>query len=148
LVALVFTGFGSFAAVSSAPAKVTATASGKRVYLSNCGKLTYQPSSVVMACGDAGLIAESLTWSRWTNKSAVGSGTGVAKTCVPDCASGGTTSGPIEVRATKPRKCSNGRHVFSKLHYFWTAGPPPGTFPGTPSSGFGGYLPPKCKRHQ
>jgi hypothetical protein len=144
---LALSGAGAIAAPAQTPASSTAAASGKRVYVSNCGKLTYQPSSVVMACGDAGLIAESLTWSQWTSKRASATGTGVAKTCDPDCASGGVTTAPIEVRATKPRKCSNGRRVFSKLHYFWTAGKPPGLFPGAPSSGFGGFLPPKCTRH-
>jgi hypothetical protein len=110
-------------AVSARP---TATASSV-TRASSCGNLRYKPSQYVIACGDAGLIATNLTWSRWTQKSADATGTGVEKTCDPDCASGGFESAPIVLHLNKPRKCDKGGRIFSKGHWAWAGTPPPKT---------------------
>jgi len=104
-----------------------ASASATRVMvISNCNTAKFKPKSVVIACGDAGLIAKGLTWSSWTGKTAAGGGTGVIETCVPDCASGGTRSGPLELTLSKPTTCSRGVRIFSKVRYTWTSGAPTG----------------------
>lgn len=112
----------------------TASTSGSRVLLiSNCKKAKFQPPTVIITCGDAGLIASGLTWSQWGKKVAQGTGTGEIKVCKPDCASGKTKSAPIALVASKPQMCSNGRRVFSKLRYTWTdkapVGPDSGSVP-------------------
>jgi hypothetical protein len=104
-----------------------AGASGKRVLLiSNCNKAKFEPTQVIIDCGDAGLIAKGLTWSTWTRKTADGTGTGVIEICKPDCASGKTKSAPIALHLSKPQKCSNGKRLFSKLRYTWTQNAPTG----------------------
>ena len=111
-----------------------ATASAKQVRaVSNCKNARYKPVQFVIACGDAGLIANTLSWSSWTKSQAVAAGTGDINTCNPDCASGGRLSAPISLTLTKPRTCRNGKRIFSKLFYRWTGavptGPPSGTVP-------------------
>lgn len=104
-----------------------ASAGGKRpLLIANCFKPKFKPSAVVIACGDAGLIVENVIWSSWTRKAAQGTGTGVAKTCDPDCATGGTVTAPIALALNKARKCSNGKRIFTRLHYTWPSGSPVG----------------------
>jgi hypothetical protein len=130
--AVLIAGVASALALATGGASATAdgpqaTASGKQVLLiSNCKDAKYKPLTVIIACGDAGLVAKELIWSSWTHKTAHAAGTGDIKTCVPDCASGGTASGPIALTLTNPRTCSDGRRLFSKLRYRWTATPPAG----------------------
>lgn len=116
---------------AAAAADPGASASATRVLLiSNCKDGKFKPKSVVLTCGDAGFIAKRMTWSSWTGKTAGGTGTGVIETCMPDCASGGTKSGPLELTLSKPRTCSGGERVFTKVLWEWTSGAPVG-----PSSG-------------
>lgn len=118
---------GAASAAVPAAADPGASASATRVLvISNCNSAKFKPKSVVIACGDAGLIAKGLTWSKWTGKTAAGEGTGVIETCVPDCASGGTRSGPLELTLSKPTSCSSGVRIFSKVRYTWTNGAPTG----------------------
>jgi hypothetical protein len=114
----------SVAAGASGP---VAGASGKRpLLIANCLKPKFKPADVILACGDASLGARDLTWSSWTQKSAVGTGTGQINDCNPDCVHGTTKTAPMELRLSKPQKCRNGRRVFSKLRFTWTAGAPVG----------------------
>jgi hypothetical protein len=104
-----------------------ASAGGKRpLLIANCFKPKFEPSAVVIACGDAGLIVENVGWSSWTRKAAEGTGTGVAKTCDPDCAAGGTVTAPIALALSKVRKCQNGKRIFTRLRYTWPSGSPVG----------------------
>ena len=101
--------------------------SGKRpLLISNCRKAKFKPINVIIACGDASLGAREMTWSSWTHKSALGTGTGQINDCKPDCAGGTTKTAPMQLFLTKPRKCSNGKRLFSKLRYTWTSGAPVG----------------------
>jgi hypothetical protein len=115
---------GAPAAGASDP---VAGASGKPpLLIANCFKPKFKPAMVIVACGDASLGARSMTWSSWTQKSAVGTGTGQINDCDPDCVQGTTKTAPIELRVSKPLKCSSGKRIFSKLRYTWTAGAPAG----------------------
>jgi hypothetical protein len=109
-----------------------AGASGKRpLLISNCAKGKFEPKNVIIACGDASLGARGMTWSSWTQKSAVGTGTGEQNDCNPDCVHGTTKTAPMELRLSKPQRCRNGQRLFSKLHYTWTAGAPVGPASGS-----------------
>ena len=115
-----------------------AVSSGKPpLLIANCVKAKFKPADVIIACGDASLGATGMTWSSWTQKSAVGTGTGQVNDCTPDCVHGTTKTAPMELRLSKPQKCSNGKRVFSKLHYTWTSGAPVGPA--------GGSVPMGCK---
>ena len=118
-----------------ATAQPTATASSV-TRASSCGNLKYMPSKIVIACADAGLTATNLTWTRWTHKVADATGTGVAKTCIPDCASGGFENAPIALHLNKPRKCDRGGRVFRAGHWAWIGTPPPNSPAGGPVGGF------------
>jgi hypothetical protein len=132
---LVLVAIGATTAAIAESAGPTATASSP-TRASSCGNLRYKPSEIVIACGDAGLRATDLVWSRWTKKVADATGTGVAKTCVPDCASGGFQSAPIAVHLHKTRKCSRGGRIFSKGSWAWIGTPPPNESAGGAVVGF------------
>jgi hypothetical protein len=104
----------------------SALAGSKPLLIANCLRPKFEPKSVIIACGDASLGATGLTWSSWTQKSAVGNGTGQINDCTPDCAHGTQKTAPMELRLSKPQRCSNGRRLFSKLRYTWTSGAPVG----------------------
>ena len=104
-----------------------ATASGpKPLLISNCAKAKFKPASVILTCGDASFGATEMVWSSWTQKNAVGTGTGQVNDCIPNCASGKTKSAPIQLKLGAPRKCSNGRRIFTKVKYTWTNQVPQG----------------------
>jgi hypothetical protein len=117
----------------------TAVAGGKRpLLISNCAKPKFKPANVILACGDASFGATGMSWSSWTRKAAVGTGTGQINDCNPDCAHGKPKFAPIELRLGKPVKCSNGKRIFAKVRYTWTQGAPQ-NFPNT------GAVPLGCK---
>ena len=110
----------------------TADAGGKRpLLISNCAKPKFKPINVIIACGDASLGAREMTWSSWTRKSALGTGTGQVNDCNPDCVHGTTRTAPMQLLLSKPRTCSDGRRLFTKLRYTWTSGPPVGPASGS-----------------
>src|SRR3954452_19587385 len=128
---------GASAVATAGP---VAGSSGKLpLLIGNCAKPKFKPANVILACGDASLGATNVAWSTWTRKKAVGAGTGQLNDCKPDCARGKTKTAPMQLRATRPRTCSNGRRIFTKLSYTWTSGSPVGN---TPDSG---SVPVGCK---
>src|SRR5436190_2518874 len=127
-------------ASSVATAGPVAGSSGKLpLLIGNCAKPKFKPANVILACGDASLGAQGVTWSSWTRKKAVGAGTGQLNDCKPNCAQGKTKTAPMQLRATKPHTCSNGRRIFTKLSYTWTSGAPVGNVPDS------GSVPVGCK---
>jgi hypothetical protein len=79
-------------------------ASASRTFVSsNCDNAAYKPSSVILACGDAGLAAVKLRWSSWTPSPAAGAGTGRAKVCEPNCAAGKVATAKMRLVLSKPR---------------------------------------------
>src|SRR5204863_4995762 len=91
----------------------------------------FQPQQVVITCADQGFIVTGVSWSSWTKKTALGKGTGQINDCNPNCISGKVKMGPVQLRAAKPQTCSNGKRVFSKLVYTWTAHAPVGPDTGS-----------------
>ena len=53
--------------------------------------------------GDAGNIVTKITWTRWTQATAVGHGTSNIQGCVPDCAQGSETPVPTSMTLSRPR---------------------------------------------
>lgn len=63
----------------------------------------------------------------------MGTGTGVAKVCEPDCASGKVVRDAIRLVLSQPRVCStDGKRHFTKIRYVWVNGAP---VPGQPAQG-------------
>jgi hypothetical protein len=123
------------AAVAALGLSASAGAGGKPLLIANCAKPKFEPKDVIIACGDASLGATGITWSSWTQKSAIGNGTGQVNDCTPDCVHGMTKMAPMQLTLSKPKKCSNGRRLFTKLRYTWTSGAPVG--PASASIPFG-----------
>lgn len=64
-------------------------AAGAPSAVPNClGKPVVRPSQVILACADAGLGLERLTWVGWGSPIAAGIGTAFANDCTPTCAAG------------------------------------------------------------
>ena len=116
---------------------VAKESANRPLLISNCAKAKFEPKNVIIACGDASFGARGMTWSVWSKKRALGTGTGEINDCNPDCVHGTTRRAPIELRLAKPRRCKSGQRLFSKLHYTWTSGAPVG--PGS------GSVPMGCK---
>lgn len=57
------------------PAAPPSPAAGIHTFVSVCGfPLQFKPKTITIACGDAGYTIEELTWTSWTNDSAVAKG--------------------------------------------------------------------------
>jgi hypothetical protein len=122
LVALVAAG-ATTAAVALPAAASTAT----RVrVVSDCVKPHYRPSSIIVTCGDAGIILAKLHWSSWGTTSARATGRAEVKTCDPNCAAGGVKGYRVSVRLSKPEACGAGDRRFTAISYTFTAGRPKG----------------------
>jgi hypothetical protein len=50
--------------------------------------LAVEPAEIFIACADAGIGVEDLTWNRWTAEGANGSGVLWENDCTPNCATG------------------------------------------------------------
>jgi hypothetical protein len=133
------TALGTLAAVATVLLSAGALAGGKRVLLiSNCAKAKFKPANVILACGDASFGATGMSWSSWTRKTALGTGTGQVNDCKPNCAQGKPKTAPIQLQLSKPVRCSNGKRIFAKVRYTWTQNAP-AHFPTT------GAVPLGCK---
>lgn len=107
--------------VSAATAKPV----GKTYVTSGCNGAAYKPSRIIIACGDAGLIATKLKWSEWGASKAAGSGVGEEKICNPNCAEGTVGKGQMKVSLFRVRLCSqDGKYHFTKIRYSWPNGAP------------------------
>jgi hypothetical protein len=53
-----------------------------------------KPSAIVLDCGNDSASLENITWSSWTAPRALGTGTYVVDSCIPDCAEGTLTRYP------------------------------------------------------
>jgi hypothetical protein len=111
---------GAFA-VSSAVAM-----SANRTYVtSDCSGAAFKPKSIVLTCGDAGLLVRKLQWPQWGTKKAHGAGLGEEKICKPNCAAGKVGKEAMKVILSKPKLCpQDGKRHFTKLHYKWIPAAP------------------------
>jgi hypothetical protein len=102
--------------------------SANRTYVtSDCSGAAFKPHSIVLACGDAGLVVSKLQWPQWGTKKAHGAGRGEEKICRPDCAAGKVGRAAMKVILSKPRLCpEDGKRHFTKLHYKWIPAAPEG----------------------
>lgn len=106
---------------------VTGPAAQRTFVASSCSNAAFKPARIVLACADAGFLATDLSWTRWGQKKARGSGTGEVRICKPDCASGHFNEADIQLRLFRPRYCSqDGKRHFTRVEYTWTHGVPGG----------------------
>jgi hypothetical protein len=97
------------AALGQTPTEVPAT----------CGKpLLERPSELILACGDAGLQADRLTWRTWGGRRSVADGRITEKVCKPDCASGRVRHHQGEVILTVRVNCG-GYYSYERAKVRW-----------------------------
>jgi hypothetical protein len=75
--------------------------------------------------GDGTIVLWDMTWPRWDDAEAVGTGTEKIESCNPDCASGGQYSVQVKVTLTQPVKdCGDGNYFWTHAAFTWPAGLP------------------------
>jgi hypothetical protein len=102
------------------------SATPKTLFPADCGKPTYKPKSIVVACGDANNQVTGIKWESYGTDAASGKGTAKVNDCKPNCASGKTKSYPAVVTLTKPKNCGKGVTQFTRLAETFTGARPPG----------------------
>jgi hypothetical protein len=118
-----------------AVAVAAAKPAGRTYVTSDCSGAAFKPHSIVLTCGDAGLVATKLQWPQWGTKEAHGAGLGKEKVCTPNCAAGKVAKAAMKVVLSKPVLCTqDGKRHFTKIHYKWIPaapgeGPNQGTIP-------------------
>jgi len=100
----------------------SAAGGNHRVFVSNCGKTAFRPHTIVVFCGDAGVIVDRIHWRHWGFRAARGRGTAHTKTCNPDCASGGVRTDRVKVRLSHRHMCRNGKRYFLRINVRYPAG--------------------------
>ena len=90
--------------------------------------LSREPSSITIACADAGIGVQDMTWVTWTTTAATGSGLLWEKLCVPDCATGKIGYYPVDVTLSAVRASAKGQW-FSELTVSWQGSRPPNRTP-------------------
>ena len=102
----------ALAALLAVPAGSVTT---KVLFPANCGKPTYKPKSIVVACGDGNNRLTGIKWESYGTVAASGSATAKVNDCKPNCASGKTKSFAAVVTLTKPKNCGKGVTQFTRL---------------------------------
>jgi hypothetical protein len=87
---------------------------------------------LVFTCADAGVLADKLIWTNWGQPEATATGVLSAKTCDPDCASGGREEYPVTLVASELRDCAYGKPQYTKVTWTLPAGSP--FPPGSPGA--------------
>ena len=83
----------ALAAVAVPSAHAASTVDPTKTYLVDCGgSPKIKPKTIVLACGDAGVLIRKITWSSWDANGATGTGTLVENVCVPTCAAGNVST--------------------------------------------------------
>jgi hypothetical protein len=103
---------------------VTGTASAgagtETVYApKDCTKPKVQPKSITLACADAGIYLNRLSWENWGEDKVTGAGILRVKTCKPTCVAGPTKSYDANVSLLKPKQTRcGGRTVlmYNRIH--------------------------------
>jgi hypothetical protein len=118
----------SAAALVALPTVALAASSSSQVWVTNCTKEQYKPSTLVLACIDGYVYLTKLKWTAWTGSQATGSGTEVANDCKPNCVSGHFHGYPVSVVLSKPKTCHKQTHrVFDDLKVTFTGTRPAST---------------------
>ena len=108
--------------------------------------LSRQPSSIVLACADAGIGVQDLTWTGWNPSSATGRGVFWENECVPTASCGSTQFSryPVMVTLSAVKASADGRW-FSRLTVTWAAGRPPNQTPASFTLTSPGSTPPPAR---
>jgi len=113
-------------AVAALLAVPATSATPKTLFPADCGKPTYKPKSIVVACGDANNQVTGIKWESYGTDAASGKRTAKVNDCKPNCASGKTKRSAAVLALTKPKNCGKGVTQFTRLAETFTGARPPG----------------------
>lgn len=105
---------------------IPAGSATKVVFPANCGKPTFKPKSIVVACADANNRLTRIKWLTYGSRSASGTATAKVNDCDPNCVSGEVKNYPALVTLTRPRNCGGGVTQFTRLTETFTHSRPSG----------------------
>jgi hypothetical protein len=91
-------------------------------------RLSTQPTEIVLACADAGIGVENMTWTGWESSAATGHGSLWENLCQPNCAEGTIATYPVTVTLSVVKASSQGPW-FSRLTVAWQGSRPPNATP-------------------
>ena len=105
----------------------------------NCaGQLDVKPKEIVFTCADAGVMIMDISWTKWNQNTAKGTGTLVWNTCLPEtCVDGIVQKYAVNITLPKTGLATgpgaNGKFVdvFSKVNVGFPKGGPAGLDFGT-----------------
>ena len=106
---------------------VPAGSATKVLFPANCGKPTYKPKSIVVACADANNQLTHIKWQTYGTRAASGTATAKVNDCNPNCVTGKVRNFPAVVTLTRPKKCGKGVTQFTRLTETFTHRRPSGT---------------------
>jgi hypothetical protein len=95
------------AAATAAPPKLAGCVPGSAAAV--------RPRKIIVACGDANFYFTKLRWSSWGPKQAVANGTATVNDCKPYCAAGHFHTYAAVVTLTRPKSCSDGALVYTRI---------------------------------
>ena len=95
-------------------ATVPAGSAPKTLFPGNCGKPTYKPTRIVVACGDGNNRLARIKWESYGTDAASGTATAVVNDCEPNCAAGTFHHFRAVVTLNKPKDCGPYRQ-FTRL---------------------------------
>ncbi|KJY41868.1 hypothetical protein VR41_10395 [Streptomyces sp. NRRL B-1568] len=83
---------------SEVPTAPTTRQTQQTGVINDCqGEPLSEPTTLLLACGDAGRMLQNLTWTGWGGATATAQGTVWEKLCVPNCVTGRRASSPATV---------------------------------------------------
>lgn len=80
----------------------------------NCQRPHYEPSVIIIACGDANTVLRHMRYTRWSHHSAAGTGVMYTNSCTPNCAAGQLIKTATRFKLERPKRV-DGQRRFSRL---------------------------------
>lgn len=109
------------------PPTTAAAPSGPVRVLADCQTPSYEPVTIILACGDGGITATRIQWSSWGPTSATGTAVILATLCNPNCAQGSSGSFPASITLSDATAAGSSGELFSTLTATFTGASPTGT---------------------
>jgi hypothetical protein len=105
----------------------TASASPKPVVVNCETKGKVKPKIIALACADDGIFVNKIKWTKWTSKTAKGTGTLRVNSCLPkDCANGIIDTYPVKITLRKPVPVQNAADSFTRMTLSFNEASPAG----------------------
>ena len=80
-----------------APSNQPISTAAKDTYTWDCEYPVHKPSTIMIMCGDGGILVQKIKWQSWSAKGAAGRGIWVENLCEPSCVEGKIVTAPVNV---------------------------------------------------